>query len=333
MSTTPDNPTPDISMSGAIREALTKLLREHDEVFLIGEDIGVYGGAFKITRGIVEEFGDRRIIDTPISEAGIVSVAAGAALMGSRPIIEIMFMDFMALAFDGIINIAAKWQETYGDDFAIPMIIRAPAGGGRNYGPTHSQSFEGLLMNVPNLVICCPSCPADAAGLLLGAFEARTTVVVVEHKTLYARKGPVPEPLAPLPIGQGIRRRNGEDISLIAYGRHVPAALAAAETLAAEGISADVIDLRTVKPLDVDLICDSLSTTGRGISIEESPIIGGVGAEISAVVMANAFEYLEAPFARLGAAEQIIPCSPDLEPACFPSPDSIAAQARHLMAY
>ena len=325
--------TRQISMSAAIREALTKLLRDHEEVFLIGEDIGVYGGAFKITRGIVDEFGPERIIETTISEAGIVSVAAGAALMGSRPIIEIMFMDFMALAFDGIINIAAKWQATYGNEFATPLIIRAPAGGGRNYGPTHSQSFEGLLLNVPNLTICCPSNPADAAGLLLGAYDAATTVIMVEHKTLYARQGPVAEHLQSVPLGQGARLRSGSDISLIAYGRHVATALQAAEILAAEDVQADVVDLRTVKPLDTSLILDSLSNTGRGISIEESPVIGGVGAEISAVVMTSAFEYLEAPFARLGAAEQIIPCSPALEPACFPSVDSIAAKARELMSY
>ncbi len=323
----------ELSMSAAIREAINQILREHPESILMGEDIGVYGGAFKISAGIVEEFGPDRVIDTPISEAGIVSIATGAALMGSHPIVEIMFMDFMLLACDGLINIAAKWQEIYGDEFSIPLIIRTPAGGGRAYGPTHSQSFEGLLLNVPNLVICCPSNPGDAAALLLGAYDLGTTVVFVEHKALYARKGPVAEPLTALPIGSACVVRSGSDVSLISYGRHVSAALRAAEQLAAEEIAAEVIDLRTVKPMDTTVVLESVAKTGRGISIEESPVIGGVGSELAAVVMEGAFENLEAPFTRLGAAEQAIPCSPELEQHCFPNAERIVAKARELVAY
>lgn len=329
----PASDSRDISMSTALREALAQILRTDANAILIGEDIGVYGGAFKITRDFVKEFGDNRIVDTPISEAGIVSVAAGAALMGSRPIVEIMFMDFLTLALDGLINIVVKWQEIYGDEFSVPLIIRCPAGAGRSYGPTHSQSFEGLLMNVPKLTIVCPSNPADAAGLLLGAFEAGVPTVFVEHKALYARTGPVPAVLTPLPLGVARILRPGSDLTLLAYGRHVVSALAAAQTLAAEGIDAEVIDLRTVKPLDVETIVESLSRTGRGISIEESPVIGGVGAEISALVMEHCFDYMEAPFVRLGAAEMAIPCSPRLETACFPSADSICTRARQLAAY
>lgn len=322
-----------LSMSAAIREALEKILREHPESFLIGEDIGVYGGAFKTTSGFVNEFGDKRVIDTPISEAGFVSIAAGAALMGSHPIVEIMFMDFMALAMDGIINVAVKWQEIYGPDYSMPMIIRAPAGAGRSYGPTHSQSFEGLLQNVPRLNIVCPSNPADAAGLLLGAYACKQPVIMVEHKALYARKGQVPDDWAALPLGQAAVLQTGEDLSLFAYGRQVPVAWQAALQLGEAGISVEVVDLRTVKPLDTATIVESMSRTGRGISIEESPVIGGIGAEIAAVVMEQAFDYLEAPFSRLGAAEQAIPCSPALEAACFPTVETVVAKAQELIAY
>jgi pyruvate/2-oxoglutarate/acetoin dehydrogenase E1 component len=323
----------ELSMSAAIRESLQQLLRAHPEAYLIGEDIGVYGGAFKISAGFVSEFGDDRVVDTPISEAGIVSVAAGSALCGSRPIVEIMFMDFLPLALDGLINVAVKWRDIYGDAFGVPLIIRAPAGGGRSYGPTHSQSFEGLLMNVPKLVICCPSSPADAAGLLLGAYDAATTVVFVEHKVLYARKGPVPATFAPLPIGEAAVLRPGTDLTIVSYGRHVASALAAAEALVADGVSAEVVDLRTIKPLDRACIVDSIQRTGRLLTVEESPVIGGVGGELAALAMTEAFDYLEAPLRRLGAAEEPIPCSPALEQACFPTADTVAAAARELVAY
>jgi pyruvate dehydrogenase E1 component beta subunit len=322
-----------MSISAALREALAHALKDDDTVFLIGEDIGVYGGAFKTTRGFVEEFGPNRVIDTPISEAGFVSIACGAALMGSRPIVEIMFMDFMALAMDGIINVAVKWHEIYGEDYSMPMVIRAPAGAGRHYGPTHSQSFEGLLLNVPRLEIVCPSTPADAASLLLGAVQSNNCTIMVEHKSIYARKGPVPDVLEPLPPGKGKRLRSGTDLSFFTYGRHVATTMQAANVLEQEGISCDVIDLRSLKPLDIELIVDSMSRTGRGISVEESPVIGGVGAELSAVAMQHAFDYLEAPFKRLGAAEQAIPCSPNLERACFPNIDTILATARETAAY
>ncbi len=323
----------ELSMSAAIREVLAQILREDENAFLIGEDIGVYGGAFKITRGFVAEFGKDRVLDTPISEAGFVSVACGAALMGSRPIVEIMFMDFMALAFDGIINVAVKWREIYGDEFNLPLIIRAPAGGGRSYGPTHSQSFEGLLLNVPQLLICCPSNPADAGALLLGAYQAAAPVVFIEHKALYARKGPVPEQFAPLAPGQAKIVRPGENITLISYGRQVAPALAAAAELGKQGISAEVLDLRSLKPLDQDLILDSIRRTGRGISIEESPKIGGVGSELAGLIMEGAFDHLEAPFTRLGAAERPIACSPKLEAQCFPTAAAIVEQAAKLCNY
>ncbi len=317
-------------MSAAIREALSQILREDDNAFLIGEDIGVYGGAFKITRGFVEEFGPTRVIDTPMSEAGFVSIACGAALLGSRPIVEIMFMDFLALAMDGLVNVAVKWRDTYGSDFRMPVVIRCPAGAGRSYGPTHSQSFEGLLLNVPGITICCPATPAAAAGLLLGAFDARKPVVFIEPKALYARKGEVPDVIKAIPLGGGVVACEGSDITIVSYGRQLHAALAAAEQLRTQGVAAEVLDLQTIKPLDEDLIVTSLAKTGRGICVEESPIVGGVGSEVSAVVMENAFEYLEAPFTRLGAAERPVPCSPKLEKECFPTVANIVETAIEL---
>lgn len=320
-------------MSAALREALGQILRQHPEAFLMGEDIGRYGGAFKITAGFVDEFGAERVVDTPISEAGFVGMAAGAALMGSHPIVEIMFMDFVTLALDAVINMAAKWRDIYGPEFSVPMIIRAPAGAGRSYGPTHSQSFEGLLMNVPGLTICCPSNPADAGGLLLGAYDSHSPVIFAEHKALYARRGQVPEELTPMALGQAKIVRPGGDITLISYGRQLATALAAAARLEQDGIAAEVIDLRTIKPLDAGSIVESLSRTGRGMSIEESPLVGGVGGEIAAIVMEQAFDYLEAPFGRQGAAEHAIPCGPALEAACFPTVQSVYQQAVEICRY
>ena len=322
-----------LSMSAALREALAQILRNDDKAFLIGEDIGVYGGAFKISRGFAAEFGDRRVIDTPISEAGIVSVSCGAALMGSRPIIEIMFMDFLMLAMDAVVNVAVKWEATYGGGFAMPLLIRCPAGAGRSYGPTHSQSFEGMLQTVPGLQVVCPATPADAAGLLLGAYESAKPTVFVEHKALYARSGPVPETLTSMPLGEARVLRRGSDVSLFAYGRQVPVAWAAAEALARQGVQAEVVDLRCIRPLDRATVAESLSRTGRGLSLEESPVAGGIGAELAAVAMSDAFDYLEAPFQRLGPKGDIIPCNKALEAACFPTVAEVAAAAAELANY
>ena len=323
----------EISMSAALREVLQQILQDDDRAFLMGEDIAAYGGAFKITRGFVDQFGAARVRNTPMSEAGFVAVACGAALAGSRPVVEIMFMDFLPLAFDAIINVAAKWRHVYGDDFRMPLVIRCPAGGGRSYGPTHSQSFEGMLLNVPKLTICCPSNPADAGGLLLGAHAADGPVVFIEPKALYARKGPVPQAWTPQAPGRARVVRGGTDVTLISYGRQLWTALAAADRLQADGVSAQVLDLRTLRPLDTEAITAAVAATGRGMSIEESPVCGGVGAEVAAVVMAGAFSYLEAPFVRLGAHDGPIPCSPALEQACFPDVDGVVSQARRLCAY
>ena len=313
-----------ISMSEAIRESLARIMENDDNAFLIGEDIGHYGGAFKISRGFVDKFGDR-VLDAPISEAGFVSLACGAALMGSRPIIEIMFMDFLTLAMDGLVNSAVKWSEIYGDEFKMPILVRCPAGAGRSYGPTHSQSFEGMLMNVPGMTIACPATPADAASLLEGAYASERPVVFIEPKALYAKKGPVAETIIPVPPGVGRIARPGRDVSIFTYGRMLEPSLVAAERLCAHDVEVEVVDLRWIKPLDKGLVIDSLSRTGRGVSVEESPVFGGVGAELAAIAVSDGFDYLEAPFRRLGCAEQAIPCAPALESACFPTVETIVA--------
>jgi pyruvate/2-oxoglutarate/acetoin dehydrogenase E1 component len=323
----------ELTMSAAIRETLAQILREDERALLLGQDIGRYGGAFKITRGFADEFGPERVRDTPMSEAATVSVACGAALLGSRPIVEVMFMDFLTLGLDGLINVAVKWPAVYGNGFAMPLLVRCPAGGGRAYGPTHSQSFEGLLLNVPGLTLCCPATPADAGGLLLGAYAAATPTVFIEPKALYARQGPVPDRFAPLPIGQGAIVRPGQDLTLIGYGRLLHACLAAADELARQGVAAEVLDLRTLKPLDTELIVASVSRTGRALTVEESPVVGGVGGELTAVIMAGAFGALEAPVARLGAAEGPIPCSPALEARHFPTVADIVTRALALARY
>lgn len=322
-----------ISMTEALRQSLTEAMKNNNDVYIMGEDIGAYGGAFKVTAGMLDEFGPERIVNTPISEASVVGVALGSALGGMRPVVEIMFMDFMALAFDQIINVAAKWRAVYGDEFCLPIVIRAAAGAGRSYGPTHSQSFEGLLMNVPGLKIVCPANAKDAAGLLKASIEDNDPVIFIEHKAIYARKCDVPETIESIPLGKGQIIRPGEDISLVTYGRHVQETLKAAMLLEEKGFSAEIIDLRTIKPLDTEIIIDSVRRTGKIITIEESPVIGGVGAEIGALIAAEAFDYLEAPFRKLGAAERPIACAPDKEAACFADAAKIAETAEELCHY
>ncbi len=307
----------------ALQEALREEMQRDPSVFLMGEDIGVYGGAFGVTRGLLDEFGPQRVRCTPISEATIVGAATGAAVTGMRPVVEIMFMDFMTLTMDQLANHAAKFHYMYGPQARVPLVVRTPAGGGRCYGATHSQSLEAWFLHVPGLKVIAPATPADAKGLLLAAIRDDNPVLCVEHKLLYATSGPVPDGSEVVPIGQALVRRAGKDVTLVAYSYYVGVTLQAAEELAAAGIDAEVIDLRTLAPMDTEAVLASVRKTGRLVCIEEGTRSGGVGAEIAARVAESAYEYLDAPIRRIAATDTPIPFSPALEPVVLPQMDDI----------
>ena len=321
-----------ISTSEAIREALAQEMDRDPRVFLMGEDLGLYGGAFGVTRGLLDRFGKDRVVETPISEAAFVGVAVGAALLGRRPVVEIMFSDFIFLAMDQLVNQAAKLRYVYGKQAAVPMVVRTPGGAGRAYGPTHSQAVEAYFVHTPGIKVVAPSTPYDAKGLLLAAIRDPNPVLFVENRTLYAQKGEVPESDYTVPLGKAAVVRPGKDLTVVAYSRMVHEAVAAADTLAAEQIDAQIIDLRTLSPLDFAAVSDSVKKTARVILVEEGPRTGGVMAEVAARIAEECLEYLDAPVRRLAMPDIPVPCSPVLEQAALPSRDSIVAAARELCA-
>ncbi|MBI4519139.1 MAG: alpha-ketoacid dehydrogenase subunit beta [Deltaproteobacteria bacterium] len=314
----------------ALQEALREALQRDPLVFLLGEDIGEYGGAFGVTRGLLAEFGAERIRCTPISEATIAGAAIGAAVTGMRPVVEIMFMDFLTLTMDQLANHAAKFRYMYGPQARVPLVLRTPAGGGRSYGATHSQSLEAWFLHVPGIKVVAPATPADAKGLLAAAILDDNPVLVVEHKLLYATTGMVPDGEVLVPIGRAAVRRPGSDVTLVAYSYYAGVALQAAEQLAAEGIDAEVIDLRTLVPMDTGAVIESVRKTGRLVCIEEGTRSGGVGAEIAARVSELAYEYLDGPIRRVAAADVPIPFSPPLEQLDLPQLADIVDTARQL---
>ena len=322
---------PELTYWQGLQAALRDAMQRDPRVFLMGEDIGAYGGAFGVTRGMLDEFGPQRVRCTPISEATIVGAATGAALTGMRPVVEIMFMDVLTLAMDQLANHAAKFRYMYGPQARVPLVVRTPAGGGRCYGATHSQSLEAWLLHVPGLKVIAPATPADAKGLLAAAIDDDNPVVCVEHKLLYATSGPVADDVEVMLIGRGCVRRTGTDVTLVAYSYYVGVALQAAAALAADGIDAEVIDLRTLVPMDTDLVLASVRKTGRLVCIEEGTRTGGVGAEIAARVAEHAYEYLDAPIRRVAAADTPIPFSPALEPLALPSEDDVVRTVRELV--
>ena len=310
----------------AIRNALSQALTADASVFVMGEDIGSYGGAFGVTRGLLETFGPKRIRDTPISEATLVGAGIGAAMAGSRPVVEIMFMDFITLALDQLINQAAKLHYVFGDQARCPIVIRTPNGGGRGYGATHSQCLESLLFSVPGLKICAPSSPAEAAGLLLTAIADDNPVIFLEHKLLYPQRGPVADPpFAPIPFGQARVVREGADVTIVAWSYMTSLALHAATELLQQDIEAEVIDLRTLCPLDIDTICESVEQTGRLLIVEEGHRTGGISGEIGFRVFERAYDLLDGPIRRVTAEDCPIPAARELEKVLLPSTEKIVA--------
>ncbi len=321
----------EIAYNQALREALREELTRDPHVFIMGEDIGVYGGVFKVTEGLLADFGPQRIRETPISEGGFVGAAVGAAITGMRPVVELMFMDFAFVAADSIFNQAAKMRSMSGGRVAVPMVLRAQQGGGRGNGAQHSQSLEALFMHIPGLKVAIPSTPYDAKGMLKTAIRDENPVVFIEHKLLYTTRGPVPDEEYLVPLGVAEVKRPGSDVTIVTYSRMVLLALAAAEKLAAEGISAEVIDLRSLVPLDMETVLASVRKTSRLVVAHESHRSCGVGAEIAARVQEEAMDYLDAPILRVAAKDLPIPVSPALEPLVLPQENDIVETVRRIM--
>jgi 2-oxoisovalerate dehydrogenase E1 component beta subunit len=322
----------EITYIEAIRQALWEEMERDERVFLIGEDIGAYGGAFKITQGFLEKFGEDRVIDTPIAESALVGAATGAALMGLRPVVEMQFIDFIACAFDQIVNMTAKMH--YRTGASVPLVIRGPSGGRVHAGPFHSQSPEAWFVHVPGLKVLAPSTPADAKGLLKAAIRDPDPVIFFEHKYLYRRiKGKVPDEDVTVPLGKAEVKREGTDLSLITYGAMVHQAFEAAGRLARKGISVEILDLRTLLPLDREAIVATARKTGKVVVVHEATRTGGIGGEIAAVVAESAFDRLDGPVMRVTAPDTPVPFSVPLENAFFPDVDRIAAAAEELAAF
>jgi len=315
----------------AVNAALAEALERDGRVLLLGQDIAGYGGAFKVTRGLAERFGEERVVNAPISENSLVGACAGAALVGLRPVIEMMFMDFVLLAFDQIANHAAKFHYMYGLDARVPLVIRCPAGGYRGYGPTHSQSLEALFQGVAGLKIVCPGRVRDIRGLLAAAILDDDPVLFVEHKLLYGARGPVSAESEVIPLGRARVARAGRDLTITAHGYMVELALRAAGALAAEGVETEVVDLRTIKPLDEGAILESIRRTQRLVTVEEGARAGGIGAEVASLASESAMLDLDGPVVRVGAPDAPIPAARVLEDAVLPSVADIIAAARRAL--
>ena len=332
MSSSTTSSTRTITYSEAIREGIGQAMEADDSVFMLGEDIGVYGGAFGVSGDLYHRFGPDRIRDTPISELGIVGAAVGAALAGMRPVVEIQFSDFTCQAMDQIVNQAAKIHFMLGGAAEVPMVLRAPLGSGTGAAAQHSQSLEAWFAHVPGLKVVMPATAEDAKGLLLAAIDDPNPVIVLEHKLLYRTSGPVPEEAVRIPLGKTAVRRTGADLSIVATGVMVSRALEAAETLAAEGIEVSVIDPRTLSPLDDAPILEDVSRTGRALLVQEAPGHVGFTAEIaSRIVESPAIYRLLAPIRRLSGLDIPIPYAPQLESSAVPQVDGIVDAARSLM--
>ena len=315
----------------ALNEALIEEMTRDEKVILIGEDVGAYGGVFKVSKGLIDKFGPQRVRDTPICESAIIGTATGAALMGMRPVAEISFIDFILLAMDQIGNHVAKIMQIAPGLLELPMVIRTEGGVGGGIGCQHSQSLEALFAHLPGLKIVMPSTPYDAKGLLKTAIRDNTPVMCIENKKLYALKGPVPEEEYFVPIGKADVKREGRDITIIATSFMVHEALKAAEQLEKDGISVEVVDPRTLVPLDVDTLVASVKKTARALIVHEAVERGGIGAEIAAVLSEKAYDYLDGPVVRHAGLNVSLPQNWHLEPVCIPTVDSIREKVKSLL--
>ncbi|HEX9029809.1 MAG TPA: alpha-ketoacid dehydrogenase subunit beta [Anaerolineales bacterium] len=322
----------EITYLEAVREAMTQEMDRDEKVFLIGEDLGKYGGAFGVTFGMLDKYGPERVIDTPITELGIAGAAVGAALIGMRPIAEIMFMDFTTLASEQLVNQAAKLRFMFGGKATVPMVLRTPAGSGTGAASHHSQSLENWFVHIPGLKVVMPSTPYDVKGLLISSIRDNNPVIFVEHKLLYKIKGPVPEEPYTIPLGSAEVKREGRHLTIVATSIMVSRSLAAADELAKEGIEVEVVDPRSLKPLDTQTIINSVKKTGRVLIVHEAAKTGGFGGELAAVIAeSEAFGYLDSPIVRLAGRDMPIPYNRNLEKHTVPQVEDIVEKARQIV--
>jgi pyruvate dehydrogenase E1 component beta subunit len=312
----------------ALRDTLRAEMLRDENVFLMGEEIGVFEGSYKITEGLLSEFGPRRVRDTPIAEEGFVGAAIGAAMLGLRPVVELMTINFSLLALDQIVNHAAKIYGMFGGQCNVPMVIRTPGGGGQQLGATHSQNVELFYAFIPGLKVLAPSTPAEAAAMLKAAIRDDDPVLFLENLALYNTKGEVPDDIEPAEIGRAAVTREGTDVTIVAYSRMAHVATEVADRLAGEGVSAEVVDLRSLRPLDRDTIVESVRRTGCAVIAEDDWLTYGIGAEIAATIQEGAFDWLDAPVRRVAMAEVPLPYSKPLELAALPSADSLVTAVR-----
>jgi len=322
---------PEITYREALNQALREEMERDSTVFLLGEDVGLYGGSFKVTDGLLAEFGSERVIDTPIAEGSIVGMGVGAAMAGLRPVVELMTVNFALLAMDQIVNHAAKIRYMFGGKAKVPMVIRAPGGGGQQLAAQHSQSLEAYFLHCPGLKVVCPAFPAEAKGLLKEAIRDDDPVMFLEHEALYGTKGEVPEGKYNTPIGKAKIIREGKDITIVSFSRMAVLSFKAAQELTKEKIEAEVIDLRSLNPLDVKTIIASIKKTGRAVVVEEGWKTGGVGGEIVSLIMENAFDYLDAPVRRVSGKDVPMPYAKNLEKLAIPQLDDIITVAKDIL--
>jgi pyruvate dehydrogenase E1 component beta subunit len=315
----------------AISEALWEEMERDEKIFIMGEEVGVWGGTYAVTRGFYDHFGEKRVRDTPISEMAIVGAATGAAMNGLRPIAEIMTINFAFLALDAIVNAAAKAHYMFGGQFTVPLVIRTTTGGGRQLGATHSHAPEPIFAHFPGLYVIAPSTPADAKGLLKAAIRNDNPVLFVEHSTLYQTRGEVPVGDYVIPLGKSDVKRVGSDVTIVSYAKMVDISLQAADKLAKEGISAEVVDLRSLRPLDTGPVLESFKKTNRCVVVEENWALYGVGAEVAARIQEEAFDWMDAPIKRVSQADVPLPYSRDLEQSALPNPDKVVKAVKEIL--
>lgn len=323
----------ELALRDALNEAMSEEMRRDESVFLMGEEVGEYNGAYKVSRGMLDEFGARRVIDTPIAELGFAGIGVGAAMNGLRPIVEFMTWNFAVLAFDQIVNNAAKTLSQSGGQYKCPIVFRGPSGAAGQLAQQHSQTFESWMANVPGLKVVSCIDPADAKGLLKSAIRDDDPVCMMESELLYGHKGIVPEEEHLVPIGKAAVRREGTDVTIVSFNKMILEALSAAEELAKDGVSAEVIDLRTIRPLDHETIVRSVKKTNRLIVVDESWPFAGVSAEVAYEIQKYAFDYLDAPVTRINSADTSLPYAPTLVEAYMPNPEKIIKAVQEVLYY
>jgi pyruvate dehydrogenase E1 component beta subunit len=322
---------PQITCREAINQALHEEMERDPSVFILGEDVGLYEGSFKVSKGLLARFGERRVVDTPIAEAGIVGMACGAAMTGLRPVAELMTVNFAIVAMDQIMNHVAVVRYMFGGQVKVPLVIRAPGGAGHQLGAQHSHSLEPIFMHCPGLRVVVPSVPKDAKGLLKSAIRSDDPIIFLEHEGVYGVKGEIPEGEYTIPLGEADIKRPGRDVTLITLSRMVYVCLEAAEALAKDGIEVEVVDLRSLNPLDMVTVLKSVRKTHRAITVEESWLTGGWGGEVAARLMAEGFDALDAPILRVGSADVPMPYAKKLEQAAIPNVAQVVARVRELL--